>query len=140
MKKSISIAVLLCILFVLFACSGPAADSERLAAVEVELKALKLKFEARDTTIREELALVRKNLENIQALLEIDKSRDAVSEDEESSSPSLEQELDEKAKSFVNENLARLMELTRKLLDNMEQELDERFNEKTQTPPQGDEI
>lgn len=139
MKKSIATTVLLCVLLVLFACSGPAADSERLAAVEVELKALKLKSEARDKAIREELASVRKNLENIQALLEIDKSCGAITE-EESSSPTIEQELDEKAKSFVNENLARLMELTRKLLDNMEQELDERFNEKTQTPPQGDEI
>nr|WP_321259674.1 hypothetical protein [uncultured Pseudodesulfovibrio sp.] len=140
MKKSIVSTTLLCFMFALFACSGPVADSERLAAVEVELKALKLKAEARDKAIKEELALVRKNLENIQALLEIDESRDAVTEDKESSSPSIEQELDEKAKSFVNENLARLMELTRKLLDNMEQELDERFNEKEQTPPQGDEI
>jgi len=140
MKKFVLAAVLLCVLFALFACSGPAADSERLAALEAEVKALQLKAEARDKAVKEELALVRKNLENIQALLEIDKSRGAIAGKEESSDPPTDQELDDKAKSFVNENLGRLMELTRKLLDKMEQELDEQFNDMKKTPPQGDEI
>ncbi|WP_319541636.1 hypothetical protein [uncultured Pseudodesulfovibrio sp.] len=140
MKKSLSAVVLLCTLFVLFACSDPAADSERITALEAEVRALRLKSEAWEKTVKKELALVRKNLESIQTLLENGTSRESDPGDNELSAPSAEQELDEKAKSFVNENLARLMELTRKLLDNMEQELDERLNETKQTPPQGDEI
>lgn len=118
-----------------FGCSG--SDENRLSALEAEVAALK----ERDTVYREELAQVRENLEAIQDLLKIDKGRSELKESPSPDSPPSDEDLDAKAKSFVDKNLDRLLELTKKLLDKMEKELDEQLEKTTEpTPPQGDEI
>ena len=90
---------------------------------------------------REELAQVRKNLEAIQDLLKLDQGRARLGEGEESETPPSGDDLDSKAKDFVEKNLDRLLELTKKLLDKMERELDEQFDKmKKPDPPHGDEI
>lgn len=143
MKKMIVIMVGL-ILFGLTACSsGDGADSDRLAALEVEVKALKLEAQNREKTFREELAQIRMNLEGIQDLLKVEKGRADVMDQPapKAEGEDLDNELDTKAKSFVNENLDRLLAITSKLLDKMEKELDEQMKEmETPKAPEGDEI
>ena len=141
MKKNISVVLLLMTLLIVPACSGEAPDAQRLTALEAEVKALKQETEVRDKVVREELALVRRNLENIRALLEIDRDTITPGPGVPPESPSSgDQDLDKKAKTFVDENLNRLMEMTRKLLDKMEKELDEHLKKTEPAPPQGDQI
>lgn len=112
------------------------SGEDRLTALEKDVAALK----ERNAADREELALVRKNLEAIRELLELDRERAAAPEPGSGDAPD-EEELDAKAKSFVNENLKRLMDVTKKLLDKMEKELDEQLDKmKEPAPPQGTEI
>jgi len=139
------LVLLVFVMFGLSACSsGDSGTSDRLAALEAEVKALKLEAQVREKSFREELTQIRKNLEGIQDILKVDKGRaDALVKPEADVDP-LDEELDTKAKSFVNENLDRLLEITKKLLDKMEQELDEQMKkqETPETPeaPEGDEI
>ncbi|MCJ2165691.1 MULTISPECIES: hypothetical protein [unclassified Pseudodesulfovibrio] len=139
MKKSVLLVLVLALLF-LCACDGPGADPQRLEALEAEVAALRQEVKQRDQAFKDELIVVRKNLENIQKLLEVDESRAKIREEAESGIPSADKELDDKAKSFVDENLDRLLELTRKMLDKMEKEFDEHLKGNKETPPQGDEI
>lgn len=133
MKRLAALALALA----LFACTGPGPDADRVDALEAEVKTLKQEAAARDKAVREELARVRGNLEDIRSLLESGKDggealREPVPSDEE---------LDAKAKGFVGENLDRLMDLTRKLLDRMESELDDNTPPAAGEPPvKGDEI
>jgi len=142
--KKIILVVLGLMVFGIVACSsGDSGTSDRLAALEAEVKALKLEAQVREKSFRGELAQIRKNLEGIQELLHVEKGRaDAL--DAPAPAPkedSLDEELDTKAKSFVNENLDRLLEITKKLLDKMEQELDEQMKkEETPQAPEGDQI
>jgi len=145
--KKIVLVVLGLMLFGLFACSsGDDVALDRLAALETEVKALKLEAQVREKAFRDELAQIRKNLEGIQDILKVEKGRAGVMDkpevvDPEADEDSLDRELDFKAKSFVSENLDRLLEITKKLLDKMERELDEQMKkEETPIPPEGDEI
>ncbi|MBI9078560.1 MAG: hypothetical protein JEY79_02310 [Pseudodesulfovibrio sp.] len=146
MKKVVSI-VLGLLLLGLFACSsGDEVPLDRLAALETEVKVLKQEAQVRETAFRDELAQIRKNLEGIQDILKVEKGRSGVLDKPEGVEPeadgdSLDSALDFKAKSFVSENLDRLLEITKKLLDKMEQELDEQMKkEETPKPPEGDAI
>lgn len=131
-----ALALAVMVLIAVPGCSG--SDESRLSALEDEVKALRQEAEARDNAYRKELAQVRKNLETIQELLKIDKGRSQL---EQGKSAPSEEDLDAKTKSFMNKNLDRLLDLTRKLLDKMEKELDEQLQDmKKPAPPQGDEI
>lgn len=131
-------ALLLALLLALAACGqGPEAD--RIDALEAEVKALRQEAGERDKAYREELAQVRRNLEDIQALLKTERSRDKTGADTDADKAPTDEELDAKAKSFVDENLDRLLDLTRKLLDKMESEMGP-SGDKSATPPKGDEI
>ncbi|BCS88723.1 hypothetical protein [Pseudodesulfovibrio sediminis] len=130
----------LLILLGLSACKGD-DESKRLAALEAEVASLKSEMAARNDEFKAELVRIRKNLEGIESLLKIDKKRTEIKEGEQSGESTSDEELDAKAKSFVNENLDRLMDLTRQMLDSMEKELDEQMDKlNTPTPQQGDEI
>lgn len=121
----------------LLAVMGCSADNEdRISALETEVLSLK----EYNAAHREELAQVRKNLEAIHDLLELDRGRARLKEGKEPEMDS-DKDLDAKAKDFVDKNLNRLLELTKKLLDKMEKELDERFKKMDEpAPPQGDRI
>ena len=121
----------------LFACSGPGPDADRIQALEAEVKALRQEAGERDKVFRGELARVRENLDEIRSMLEAGRGS---GEDAESGGAPTDKELDDKAKSFVGENLDRLMDLTRKLLDKMESELDETPRTTGEPPAKGDEI
>lgn len=123
-------ALLLFILFVAGCAAQPdQADSGRLAALEAEVAALKAANAEQNAMFRQELAQIRKNLEGIRQLIELDKVRPKASaadeSDAEAKKDALRDDLDIKAKSFVSENLDRLMDITKKLLDKMETEIDE---------------
>lgn len=142
MKKrtSLTMIVVLMLLLGLTACKGD-DESKRLAALEAEVAALKSELAARNDDFKAELVRIRKNLEGIESLLKIEKNRVGIKEGEQSGESSSDEELDAKAKSFVNENLDRLMDLTRQMLDSMEKELDEQMDKlNTPTPQQGDAI
>jgi len=121
----------------LFACTGPGPDADRIQALEAEVKALRQEAGERDKVFRGELARVRENLDEIRSVLEAGRGS---GEDAESGGAPTDKELDDKAKSFVGENLDRLMDLTRKLLDKMESELDETPRTTGEPPAKGDEI
>ncbi|HKI80012.1 MAG TPA: hypothetical protein VKA04_00045 [Pseudodesulfovibrio sp.] len=124
----------------LFACSGPGPEAKRINALEAEVKALRQEAGERDKAFRAELARVRENLEGIRSLLEEDRSPGKSGADADSGAVPTDKELDDKAKSFVGENLDRLMDLTRKLLDKMESELDDKPQTTMEPPVKGDEI
>ncbi|MEZ7198360.1 hypothetical protein [Pseudodesulfovibrio karagichevae] len=135
MKRLAAFALVLA----LFACSGQGPEAKRLEALEAEVKALRQEAGEREKAFQEELAQVRKNLEDIRSLLENGAGRDTAGGAAESGAPT-DKELDDKAKSFVGENLDRLMELTRKLLDKMESELDDKPQATEEPPVKGDQI
>jgi len=127
-------ASILCLLVLLGGYGCQESESERLSRLEAEVKALRAKSKAREEAFKEELVQVRKNLEGIKVVLEMDEGRAQVQE-------GTGKGLDEKTKSFVTENLDRLLNLTRKLLDTMEKELDEQLGDMNEpAPPQGDAI
>lgn len=124
-------------MFLLTAPGCTPTNEERLSALEAEVAALK----EHNAINREELAQVRKNLEAIQDLLKIDQGRARLKQGTESETPHSKDSLDSKAKDFVDKNLDRLLELTKKLLDKMEKEMDEQFDKMQKpAPPHGDEI
>lgn len=146
MKNAI-ITCLVLALFALVACSSDTSvDAERLTALEAEVKTLQQEAQVREKIFREELAIIRMNLEGIQDVLKVEKGRadlmDQPSAEDESDAQ--KRDLDAKAKSFVSENLDRLLAITKKLLDKMESELDEQMK-KNESPvpsesPEGDQI
>lgn len=140
--KYMAMALLLVAAFSMTACgSGSGADNERLAALEAEIKALRVDAQAREARFKDELVQIRKNLEGIRGLIQVEKGRaDALApQSEADSGDSLDQEIDKKAKSFVSENLDRLLDITKKLLDKMEQELDQQMKD-VEPQPKGEEI
>lgn len=124
----------------LFACSGPGPEAKRLDALEAQVKALRQEAGEREKAFREELVQVRKNLESIRSMLEKGNGPDTAGSGAGSGTAPTDKELDDKAKSFVGENLDRLMELTRKLLDKMESELDRKPPATEEPPAKGDQI
>ncbi len=141
MKKTI-LVVLGLMVFGLVACSGGNnGTSDRLTALEAEVKALKLEAQVREKSFRGELVLIRKSLDGIQDLLKVDQGRAEALETPEAKGEDSDSDLNSKAKAFVDENLDRLLDLTKKLLDKMEQEFDAQMN-KRETPeiPEGDQI
>ena len=136
------IAPILC-LCLLWGCSGQGVvqDTEarqRIETLENEVKTLREQGAERDKAIREELSKIRATLESISAVLEVERGRAGL--DQGKPRTPLDKELDAKAKSFVDENLDRLMDLTRKMRDKMEKEFDEHLKQSEETPPQGDQI
>ncbi len=131
--------VLTCGLMAGCASETPSGYSDRVGALEAEVKVLKSEAKAREKAFREELALIRKNLESIRALMEVGQAGgtvqpkaklDAVPEDQTGTEgDSLDEQIDTQAKTFVKENLGRLLEITKKLLDKMEFELDKQLKE-----------
>lgn len=145
MKKSVLFALFALFLILPGCSSDPAADTDRLNALEVEVKALRTEADVREKALREELAMIRVNLDGIQSLLKMEKGR-AEALDTKKTAPKaevkdddLDNQLDTKAKTFVSENLDRLLVITKKLLDKMEQELDEQMKEPA-PKPEGDDI
>ena len=145
-RQNVKIAVatgLLALLLVLPGCSSAPSDTEkRIAALEAEVAALKEDARTREKAFREELAMIRTNLGSIHSLLEVDKesakAAPGTTEDGKTGDD-LNDELDVKAKTFVKENLDRLLAITRKLLDKMERELDKQ-EEPAQPKAEGDSI
>jgi len=141
--KIVVAAGLLILLSALPGCSpAPPETDARLAALEAEVKTLKDEARAREKAVREELAMIRTNLGSIQALLEVERERAVAAvppAEGNATGDDLDAELDTKAKSFVKENLDRLMSITRKLLDKMERELDKQ-DKPAQPEAEGDKI
>ncbi len=123
--------------------SDSSGTADRLIALEAEVQALKTEARAREKAFREELAMIRVNLDGIQSLLEVEKGRaealDKPKDITKGDTGDLDEQIDTKAKTFVKENLDRLLAITKKLLDKMERELDERTKEQPPAP-KGDEI
>lgn len=136
--KSFVLALASLVLLSLAACGGEPVDEARFAALEAEVKALKADAQAREARFRDELTQIRKNLEGIQGLIQMDKGADALAAPKTDSAEDLDAEIDKKAKSFVSENLDRLLDITKKLLDKMEQELDKTMEQPAK--PKGSEI
>lgn len=115
------------LLVVLLGCvnEDQTSGAERLSRLESEVKALKAEARANDQALRDELALIRKNLEAMRVLMEAGEAPVPP----ESPSEDLGEGIKEKARAFVEENLDRLMGLTKELLDQMEQELDQRMEQ-----------
>ena len=135
--KKIALVVFGLMVFGLVACSsGDSGTSDRLAALEAEVKALKQEAQVREKNFRGELTLIRKNLEGIQDILKLERGRAEALDTPEAQGDAPESDLNARAKSFVNESLDRLLELTRKLLDKMEKEFDEQMkkDEKPEAP------
>lgn len=132
-KKQLVLPLILLITLLAGGCAGETqqADSGRLDALEAEVQALKAESAAREAMVRQELAQIRKNLDGIRKLIELDKARPGTSgtaqSDAEAKKDALDDDLDIKAKSFVSENLDRLLDITKKLLDKMESEIDEQM-------------
>lgn len=125
-------------------CSSDSSGmADRVTVLEAEVQALKAEARVREKAFREELAMIRVNLDGIQSLLEVEKGRaEALAKPEDlpkGDTGDLDEQIDTKAKTFVKENLDRLLAITKKLLDKMERELDEQTKEQ---PPasKGDEI
>ena len=122
--------------------SEPAGTSDRLDTLENEVRALKAEAGAREKALREELAQIRVNLDGIQSMLEVEKGRAEApdkSEAQDGEEGDLDSQIDTKAKTFVKENLDRLLAITKKLLDKMERELDKATEEEADEP-EGDRI
>lgn len=147
MKRNTIIIGLLGLLLagtLLTGCSSESQEtSQRLTALEAEVKALRAEAGAREKALREELAMIRVNLDGIQSMLEVEKGRAEAKAAPEAApqgdGAELDKQIDTKAKTFVKENLDRLLAITKKLLDKMERELD-RQDEKQSEAPSGDEI
>lgn len=143
--KNVLPALLIVLAFTLFGCSSEPVsdDSDRLAALEAEVRALKLEAKAREESFKRDLESLRKSLDGIRVLIEAEqghaRDQDSSGKEPVAESEKLDAELDNKAKSFVSKNLDKLMDITSKLLDKMEKELDEQM-QKTAPEPQGDEI
>lgn len=117
--------------------SMSSSDKERLTALEQEVSSLKAEASAREDAFKKELSLIRKSLDSIHSLLEIEKERPKA--ETAPKGDQLDDEINNKAKSFVSENLDRLLSITKKLLDKMEKEIDEQMP-KENPAPKGDEI
>ena len=130
-------------------CTGSnGVDGERFAALEAEVKALREDNAARDESLREELARLRTTLAAIEELLELQtgqpltKSPEAPAEESgEEPGQGIGEDIDAKARGFIQKNLDRLMDLTTKLLDRMEQELEKEMPQNRPAPqPEGAQI
>lgn len=139
MKHTVFIILALLLLSVGGCASGSQVDSDRLAALEAEVAALRARVVAQESAFKEELGQIRKNLEGIHELVELDKARSGAEEsprsEAEAKKDALDDDLDIKAKSFVNENLDRLLDITKKLLDKMESEIDEQMKKNETEAP-----
>lgn len=133
------LALVALILLMLTGCVTDSGADERLETLEAEVNALKAEIASRDESLQEELAQIQKNLDVIRDILEMDKERAEALEKPGQDAPS-DEELDAKVKTFVGESLERLTDLTRKLLDKMQKELDAEEPTETPTPPEGDQI
>lgn len=143
-KYTVASVLLAAVLLIGSGCSSDTpgmtkAESDRMAALEAEIKALRIESQAREKALKEELASVRKSLDAIHDLIDLDQKRADATKQPETRGDKLDQEIDEKAKSFVNENLQKLMDITKKLLDKMEKEIDEQMT-KQPPVPEGDQI
>lgn len=146
MNPTVLLLLLLSILVIGGCASEPSSssmsktDSGRLAALEAEVATLKAKGVEQETAFRAELAQIRKNLEGIRELINIDRERAnlgaAENAERDAEKNKLQDDMDIKAKSFVNENLDRLLDITKKLLDKMESEIDKQMDKKPDAPQQ----
>jgi hypothetical protein len=113
-----------------------------MRALETEVESLRQEMRARDEALRDELAVIRRNIDGVRdalAALGADSSpapspsakpaapdAPATPDAAEAERDALDNELDVKAKTFVKESMDRLLEITKKLLDRMDQELEKR--------------
>ncbi len=95
MKKITVVVLALLVLLTASACKG--SEEERLSALEESVKVLRQEAEARETAYREELAQVRKNLEAIQSLLQIEQGADTLKDGTTSQGAPSDDDLDAKA-------------------------------------------
>jgi Skp family chaperone for outer membrane proteins len=115
--------------------SSGVPEGDRVRALEARLEALRAEVRSRDEALRGELEAIRKSLDEVRDLLrnpakpggpaEGAPRADGQESDSQREQDRLDDELDTKAKTFVNESLDRLLEITKKLLDRMSGELDE---------------
>ena len=122
------LAGLLC----LGACAGepsPADEptAENLAALRQDVARLRQEVRERDARLREDLTRLRQSLDGVRELLLVAQDRDPALEPpppDPTGDEELDRELDRKTKTFVSENLDRLMRIIASLLDRLERELD----------------
>lgn len=113
-------------------------QADRLTALEAEVATLKEEAITREAAMKEELALIRQNLEHIQSMLAIEKESEKVMKTPPPSDDSVDKELED-AKTSFKESLDRMVDVTKKLLDKMEKEIDEQMK-KLSPAPEGEEI
>lgn len=135
------LSLILATLIGLGGCSGetgssiPSGDKDRLSSLEQQVAELKAEAAAREERMKTELGLIRKNLQHIQTMLQLrDESSDALR-----SQPSEKGDELNQAKERFQESLDRLVDVTKKLLDKMEKEIDEQMK-KLAPAPKGEEI
>lgn len=113
-------------------------DSDRLAALEAEIAGLKAEARARENALKRELALIRSNLDHITEMLKVREQAEALPP----STPgeTVDEAIEDAKKSF-RKNVDRLADVTKKLLDKMEKEIDEHMKKLAPEPkPKGEEI
>lgn len=131
-------------------------DGDRVVALEAEVAALRQEMRARDEALRGELAVIRQNLDGVREALRAGADEPGTGRAKagpgadapqapEKERDALDDELDTKAKTFVRDSLDRLLAITRKLLDRMDSELENRNDPSDKGSPapdgtQGDRI
>ena len=139
-KHSTKFTLLMVTLTVTLLLGGCSSDSneKRLTALEAEVAALKAQNMKQAAAFKKELGQIRKNLDGIHDILALDKVRPKTQDSASSmqkEKDQLDDELDVKAKNFVSENLDRLLGITKKLLDQMENEIDEHMKKNASEAP-----
>lgn len=119
------------------------AYKDKIAALEAEIASIKEQAMAREEAMKQELAALRANFDHIQGLLQAEKERTQtqppVTPEDGQPGSQPDENIEEKAKQFFNENLDKLVDGTKKLLDQMEKEIDEQMKKLTPAP-KGEEI
>jgi len=112
---------------------------DRLAVLEAEVATLKADAAAREAAMKQELALIRTNLDHIKEMLKVREQAEAIKQPE-TPGETVDKSLED-AKKSIRENLDRLTDVTKKLLDKMEKEIDEQMKKLApQEKPEGEQI
>ncbi|KAB1441677.1 hypothetical protein [Pseudodesulfovibrio senegalensis] len=133
MKTYVLSMVMLC----LFACGCSAQDSEGLSAsgpgseygqMQQRMDQLERKVKALQAENRETLSAIRRDLDVVRAQLTALSELLGQAELPESGSAP-DEDLDKSARSFAKDSLKRMLDLSRKLMQKLENELDKSLNQ-----------